>query len=148
MKETGNRNFFLQLLNPDSGVSSRRFIAILVTIHFIIASFYSLFTRTSIANMQIQAQILEYEMWIILGGFGFIGLADFGMAWKMKASATQELADQGIAEQPTTDVTIGKVENPTIQTDSVTLENTEGGENDIPVTKPKKSARKKNSSTN
>ena len=118
------------LLNPRSGVSSRRFIALIMTIHFVVTSYYILFFKSEIRNSQALLTILEYEFWIILGGFGFITLADFGLAFIRRAEARMTEAVQGIPETPGTDVKVENMENPTINTESVTLENNEGNEKD------------------
>ena len=89
-----------------------------------------MFFKSELRNSHALLTILEYEFWIILGGFGSITLADFGLAFIRRAEARMTEAVQGIPETPGTDVKVENMENPTINTESVTLENNEGNEKD------------------
>lgn len=60
------KQFFLDLLNSSSKVSSRRFIAILAFIVIIVIAFIDLFTSNTISEF-----IFDALMWIVLAGMGF-----------------------------------------------------------------------------
>lgn len=83
MKKT--KEFFNEILLSDNPKSSKRFVTLIVTFHFILASFLILFLITylifyspkgmvDINLLGILKDILEYDFYIMLGGLGFITL--------------------------------------------------------------------------
>lgn len=120
-------NFFSRLLDTKDASSSKRFVTLIIAAHFILASFVILiiFTllvfRTTKGNLEflkpiidVFKTILEYDFKIILGGLGFIGVADLGQAMVQRelakstnvASTITQTVEGPIADSKT------KVDNP------------------------------------
>lgn len=92
-------SFIKKTLTSNTGVSSKRFVTIIIAAHFIIASFtvlimlaFLLFYPRTVANIETfkvilhtLETILEYDFYIILSGFGFIAVENVGQAVVEKA---------------------------------------------------------------
>jgi hypothetical protein len=79
------RKFFADVLLSDNPTSSKRLVTLLVTGHFLLASFLILFLaaymvfylpkgRLDPALLELLKEILEYDFYIILSGLGFIAV--------------------------------------------------------------------------
>ena len=92
--------FLLDILNPHSTASSKRFLTLIIAAHFVLASFLILIiftilvfntTKGSIAFLtpiiDVFKIILEYDFFIILAGLGFVTADNFGAMLIEKAKA-------------------------------------------------------------
>ena len=77
------KQFFLDLLNSSSKISSRRFIAILAFIVIVVIAFIDLFTSNTISEF-----IFDALMWIVLAGMGFATSDKFSMKSKKDETKT------------------------------------------------------------
>lgn len=77
------KKYFKDLISPNSEASAKRFITLIIALHFIIASFVVLFFafyvivylpkgKPELSLTSLLMQILEYDFYIILAGLGFI----------------------------------------------------------------------------
>lgn len=82
------KSFFKKLLSTKSTESSKRFITLIIALHFILASFVILFfafyliiyTPKGVVNLNLLdllKHVLEYDFYIILTGLGFITAEGF-----------------------------------------------------------------------
>jgi hypothetical protein len=87
-----------RLLDSDDPLSIKRFVVLVVSAHFIIASFAVLFIafylvfyvpkgKVDINLLQLLKDVLYYDIMIIGGGLGLIGVENFGQAMVEKARA-------------------------------------------------------------
>lgn len=76
-------NFWKQVLNSKDTTSSKRLVTLIISLHFIIASFSVLFIafyvifylpkgRVEPELLSMLKQVLEYDFYVILSGLGFI----------------------------------------------------------------------------
>jgi hypothetical protein len=90
--------FIRELLSSESAASAKRFITLIISLHFIISSFTILFIsfyvifylpkgRLEPDLIIVLKQVLEYDMWIILAGLGFISAENIGQVMIAKAKA-------------------------------------------------------------
>jgi len=90
--------FLKGLLSSESTSSAKRFITLIISLHFIISSFVILFIsfyvifylpkgRLEPDLITVLKQVLEYDMWIILAGLGFISAENIGQVMVEKAKA-------------------------------------------------------------
>lgn len=83
------KKFFLEVLDGNNSTSAKRLVTLIMTLHFIIASFAILFVviylifylpkgRVDKDLLDVLKDILAHDMYVILAGFGFIGAENFG----------------------------------------------------------------------
>lgn len=76
-------NFWKQVLSSKDTTSSKRLVTLIISLHFIVASFAILFIafyvifylpkgRVEVELLNMLKQVLEYDFYIILSGLGFI----------------------------------------------------------------------------
>lgn len=91
-------SFWKSIMTSDSSASSKRLITLIIALHFIIASFATLFIafyvvfylpkgRVEISLLDMLKQIMEYDFYIILSGLGFITTENMGMILLEKAKS-------------------------------------------------------------
>lgn len=79
----GFKDFWNSVISSDSPASSKRLVTLIISIHFIVASFVILFIaffvifyttkgKVDIALLGMLQDVLEYDFYIILSGLGFI----------------------------------------------------------------------------
>ena len=78
------KQFFLDLLNSNSTISSRRFIAIISFLAILVIAFIDLFTSNTISEF-----IFDALMWIVLAGMGFATSDKLGIMNKGKNDETK-----------------------------------------------------------
>lgn len=114
-----HRSFFRKMLDPtDRENSSKRFVTLIVSLHFILASFMILTLFGVIVFMNVKGNIelitvvshnltviLEYDFYIILGGLGFITMEQFAVAIIERAKAIVGLNSTGVLDPTTSDTT-------------------------------------------
>lgn len=96
------KKYLKSLLSAKTTDSSRRFVTLLISLHFIVASFAILFIafyvifylpkgKVEPELLSLLKQVLEYDFYIILSGLGFITMDIFGniLIEKIKATAQQ-----------------------------------------------------------
>ena len=82
-----NREFWRSILSPESTTSSKRLVTLIISLHFIVASFVVLFiafyvifytTKGKVDKdlLGMLKDVLEYDFYIIVAGLGFITGAD------------------------------------------------------------------------
>ena len=92
------RRFLLDAVLSDNPTSSKRLVTLLVTGHFLLASFLVLFLATymvffqpkgklDVTLAQLLEQILEYDFYIILSGLGFIAAENVATMFIERAKA-------------------------------------------------------------
>ncbi len=92
------KNFIKRLLDSDDPLSVKRFVLLIVSAHFIIASFTALFMafylifyvprgKVDITLLELLKDIIYYDVLIMSGALGLIGLENFGQALIEKAKA-------------------------------------------------------------
>jgi len=78
-----NKKFWNDIISSDNPASSKRLVTLLISVHFIIASFVILFIaffvifyttkgKVDTALLAMLENVLEYDFYIILSGLGFI----------------------------------------------------------------------------
>lgn len=103
--------FWKQVLSSNEPTSSKRLITLIISAHFIIASFVILFIafyvifylprgRVEISLLEMLKQVLEYDFYIILSGLGFITADNLGQMMIEKAKQKSELLAAAIQNQP------------------------------------------------
>jgi len=91
-------NFWRNALSAENVVSSKRLVTLIISLHFIIASFVTLFIafyvifympkgRVEPELLGLLKQVLEYDFYIILSGLGFITADSVTMMIIEKAKA-------------------------------------------------------------
>lgn len=89
MKKKKLNDFFADVLLSSNPTSSKRLVTLLVTAHFLLASFLILFLASYVVFylpkgkvdpilLNLLKEILEYDFYIILSGLGFITVENFG----------------------------------------------------------------------
>lgn len=125
------KSFFRKMVDPtDHGNSSKRFITLIISFHFIVASFFILFllgflpfivTKGNLEMIKIVGatleRILEYDFYIILVGLGLITTEQLGVILVERAKAmfgigtvNQQVADPTTSSSVTTTTTMSIVE--------------------------------------
>jgi len=97
-------NFWKNILSSRSGLSSRRLITLIISLHFILASFSILFIafyvifylpkgRVEPELLSLLKQVLEYDFYIIISGLGFISADGVTtvLIERAKARATEKI---------------------------------------------------------
>lgn len=111
--------FWKRLMDGKDPLSIKRFIILIISAHFIIASFVTLFIafylvfyvpkgKVDLSLLTLLEHILYDDFMIIAGGLGLIGVENFGQAMIEKAKATAS----AVFSAPT--VKADNVENVTI----------------------------------
>ncbi len=114
-----HRSFFRKMLDPsDHESSSKRFITLIMALHFIIGSSLYLFLFPLLLFMNVKNdleiikvvsttidKILEYDFWIITVGLGFITAEQAIRVMVEKAKAIIGLNNTGILDPTTSDTT-------------------------------------------
>lgn len=104
-------NFWKSILASDNASSSKRLVTLIIALHFIIASFATLFIafyvvfylpkgRVEISLLDMLKQIMEYDFYIILSGLGFITAENMGQIVLEKAKQKGELLATALQNQP------------------------------------------------
>jgi len=81
------KEYFNSLLSPTDNASSRKFITLIISAHFIMASFVVLFFafyviiwaprgKTDVDLLKTLQIVLQYDFYIMLSGLGFITASD------------------------------------------------------------------------
>jgi len=91
------RYLLRKLLDSNDVASSKRFITLIISAHFIIASFVILFKFNNIANDALLEKVLEYDFWIILAGLGFITSENLTSALIENARAKAAIAANALS---------------------------------------------------
>jgi|SRR5882672_3999727 len=99
------------LMNAENTASSKRFVTLVIALHFIIASFAVLFIAFYVIFylpkgkiepelLAMLKQVLEYDFYIILSGLGFITAVDFGrmLVERVKTQVAGDIAIKSPAE--------------------------------------------------
>lgn len=106
--------FFKKLLSSKDAASSKRFVTLIISGHFIVASFVILFISIYVifftAKGKIEPellamlkQVLEYDFYIILSGLGFVTADSFGQMMIERAKVRVEaLSDLSTTTTTTT----------------------------------------------
>lgn len=91
-------NFWNRILSSSDTTSSKRLVTLIISLHFIIASFVILFIafyvifyttkgKVDQALLDMLKDVLEYDFYIILSGLGFITADNFGQMMLDRAKA-------------------------------------------------------------
>lgn len=91
--------FWRSILSPSSHLSSKRLVTLIISLHFILASFSILFVAFYVIFylpkgkvdkdlLQLLKEVLEYDFYIILSGLGFVTADNFGQIMLEKAKMT------------------------------------------------------------
>lgn len=108
------KSFLQRIIDSKDTASSRRFITLVISAHFVIASFAVLFLvcymtvvlpkgRVDNNLLLVLEKILEYDFYIILSGFGIItseGLISIIMKRRTEPPAEQQPFDQYVPPPP------------------------------------------------
>lgn len=81
--------FWRSILSPSSHLSSKRLVTLIISLHFILASFSILFiafyvifytTKGKVDKdlLEMLKDVLEYDFYIILSGLGFVTVDNIG----------------------------------------------------------------------
>lgn len=92
------KGFWNSIISSKDPASAKRLITLIVSLHFIISSFVILFIASYVifylpkgkvepSLLATLKDILEYDMWIILAGLGFITAENVGSAWLERVKA-------------------------------------------------------------
>lgn len=105
-------NFWKSVLDSDNPMSSKRLVTLIISLHFIAASFAILFIafyvifylpkgRVDPELLGLLKEVLEYDFYIILSGLGFITVDNAGqmMIEKMKAKMNKTTTTNITSEQ-------------------------------------------------
>lgn len=95
---TDIKNFFKGVLLSSDPTSSKRLVTLLVTVHFLLASFIVLFLATYMVFylpkgkldplvLDLLKEILEYDFYIIVSGLGFIAAENVATMFVERAKA-------------------------------------------------------------
>jgi hypothetical protein len=106
-----NKTFWKSILASDDNASSKRLVTLIIALHFIVASFATLFIafyvvfylpkgRVEVSLLDMLKQIMEYDFYIILSGLGFITAENMGQIFLEKAKNKSELLATAIQNQP------------------------------------------------
>lgn len=99
--------FIKELLSSESAASAKRFITLIISFHFIISSFTILFIsfyvifylpkgRLEPDLIIVLKQVLEYDMYIILAGLGFISAENIGQVMIARAKSITGLGSPNV----------------------------------------------------
>lgn len=91
-------NFWKNILSPHSTLSSKRLITLIISMHFIVASFSILFIAFYVifylprghvdpTLLGLLKEVLEYDFYIILSGLGFVTADNLGQMMLEKAKS-------------------------------------------------------------
>lgn len=98
-------NFWKSILSSNNTTSSKRLITLIISFHFIIASFSILFIafyvifylpkgKVEPQLLTLLKEVLEYDFYIILSGLGFITVDNMGQILLQKAKALSGIPDR------------------------------------------------------
>ncbi len=107
------QSFWRNILSPDSTLSSKRLITLIISLHFIIASFSILFIAFYVVFylprghvdpvlLSLLKEVLEYDFYIILSGLGFVTADNFGQMMIARA----KIGVQDLSSSVTTTTTM------------------------------------------
>jgi hypothetical protein len=110
--------FWGRILSSTDTFSSKRLVTLIISLHFIIASFAILFFafyvifylpkgRVEPDLMELLKGVLEYDFYIILSGLGFISIDNMGQVMIERAKSKASIPDITQSE-----VNYGQMENP------------------------------------
>ena len=91
-------NFWKKILSSKDAASSKRLVTLIISLHFIVASFVILFiafyvifytTKGKVDKdlLDLLKNVLEYDFYIILSGLGFITMDNMGQVMLERAKA-------------------------------------------------------------
>lgn len=104
-------NFWSSILSSKETASSKRLVTLIISLHFIIASFAILFIafyvifylpkgKVEATLLDMLKQVLEYDFYIILSGLGFITADNMGQIMLERAKQKSEMASAALQNQP------------------------------------------------
>lgn len=143
-------NFWKSIISSKDAASSKRLVTLIISLHFIIASFAILFIAFYVIFylpkgkvepdlLTMLKQVLEYDFYIILSGLGFITADNMGQIMLERAKQKSEMASAALHNQPPKIlVTTPDAKITPITGDDLIIETPQSEEIEIPISKSNK----------
>lgn len=118
--------FWRSIVASDDTASSKRLVTLIIALHFIIASFATLFIafyvvfylpkgRVEVSLLDMLKQIMEYDFFIILSGLGFITAENLFQILLEKTKSTNAVVSNIVETVKPTEAIIPQEDGPPIE---------------------------------